>query len=245
RGWLTDATIMQNVNILSDGCTSCWCTYSPKEAHDLWLSRTGKDLEIVLTELNLNSAWRNGTDDRMNDIFGAAWYAAKAKAYIMDGSNMNINYFVLSGWSKTQPMVKYGGFSFGMMNSSYPYNPYAPYWTNYFLTKYFPKGSSIYNLTTTYLDAVDGLAVKSGSTYNILLINKIDKSFNLNLKVNGITVHSATLIYLDKSTYYQNYDQNLGKTIIYKSGIGSTNLPATNSFTIPMNGYTVAVLAIT
>ena len=245
NGWYTDATIMQNVNKLSDGCTACWCTYSPKEAHDLWLSRTGKDLEIISTELNLNSVWRNGTDNRQNDIFGATWYAAKAKAYIMDGSNMNINYFVLSGWSRTQPMVKYGGFSFGMMNSSYPYNPYAPYWTNYFLTKYFPKGSSIYNMTTTYPEAVDGLAVKSGSSYNILLISKIDKSFNLDLKISGITVHNANLLYLDRSTYYQNYDQNLGKTIIYKSGIGSTTLPATNSFTIPMNGYTVAVLEIT
>lgn len=245
NSWLTDATIMQNVNKLSDSCTYCWCSYSPKEAHDLWLSRTGKDLEIIATEVNLNSVWRNGTDNRQNDIFGATWYAAKIKAYIMDGSDMNINYFVLSSYTTDKAMAPYGGFGFGMMNSSYPYSPYAPYWTNYFLTKYFPKGSLIYNSTSTYPGMIDALAVKSGSSYNILLINKIDKSFNLNLNVNGITVHSATLLYLDRSTYYQNYDPNIGKTIIYKSGIGSATLPAASSLTIPMNGYAVAVLAIT
>jgi hypothetical protein len=235
---------MLNVNHLSDGCTYCWCSYSPKEAHDLWKNKTGKDLEVITTELNLNSVWQNGTDDRMNNVFGAAWYAAKAKAYIMDGSNLNINYFVLSSSDITQPMVKYGGFGFGMMNSSYPFNPFAPYWANYFLTKYVPKGSSIYYSSSADADLIDVLAVNSGSSYNILLINKINETVNFNLNIAGITVSNAQLFWLDKNSYYQNYDPTLGMTTISRSGIGLMQLPASNFQNITFGGYTVAVLVL-
>jgi hypothetical protein len=247
NGWHKDETIMYNVNHLSESCNNCWCYYSPKEAYDLWKTKTGKDLEIIATEVNLNSVWQNGTDDRQNDVFGAAWYAAKIKAYISDGSNLNVNYFVLSSWDndlRYSPMSKYGGFGFGMMNSSYPYNPYAPYWTNYLLTKYVPKGSSIYYSSSSDSDLIDMLAVKSGNSYNILLINKIKEPVGFNLNIAGLSVNNLTLYLLDKTTYIQKYEPSLDRTMIYKSGINTIQLPPSNSLNFIFNGYTVALLQI-
>jgi hypothetical protein len=236
NGWDRDITIMNRVNDLSSG------GYTPREIKEIWKRERGKDLEIIATEINLNSAWKNGTDHRQNNIFGATWYAAKAKAYILDGATSALNYFTLMSWDRVQPMAKYGGFGFGMMNSSYPYNPYAPYWTNYLLTKYIPKGSKIYFSKSSDSDIIDILSVESRNSKNILLINKANETVNFTLPILGFTIKNATLHLLDKTTYVQKYEPLLDRTIIYKSSIESIPLPKDNVQTFTFNGYTVAVL---
>jgi|GEM_PF-1877280 hypothetical protein len=246
NGWLKDETIMQRVNKLGDECSSCWCSYSPKKLVELWKQKTGKDLEVIGTELNLNSAWRNGTDHRQQDVFGATWWAAKVKAYILDGSPVSLVYFNLMSFDrpdgKDKPMAKYGGFGFGMMNSSYPYANYAPGWAMYLLTKYIQKGSKIYFSKSSDSDIIDILSVESRNSKNILLINKANEIVNFTLPILGFTIKNATLHLLDKTTYVQKYELSLNKTIIYKSSIESIPLPKDNVQTFTFNGYTVAVL---
>lgn len=123
---------------------------------------TGHNLEVINTELNMNSAWRNGSDPRMNNLLGAVWYAAKARAYILDGGASVLSYFqLMSSPNQNSPTAKYGGFGFGMMDAEYPYTPYAPFWTNYFLARFVPEGSKIYMSGSSRPEAVDLLAVKS------------------------------------------------------------------------------------
>jgi len=249
-GWYKDETIMDNVDKLYKWdkpypCTDpCWCEYSPKEVRDLWKKERNIELqEIIGTEVNLNSAWENGTDHRQQNVFGATWYAAKAKAYLLNGAT-NLNYFTIASGDDGKPMVKYGGFGFGMMNSTYPYNPFAPYWTNYLLSNYIPEGSLIYNSTSSNTRIVDALAVKVGDSYNILLINKKDEKVDVTLSVSGFIVKSATLHLLDNSTYIQRYEPSINKTIVYKSEISTTQLPADNTQSLTFNGYTVAILEL-
>jgi hypothetical protein len=242
-GWLKDETVMNNVNRLSNPCSGCWCYYSPKQIHDLWKQNRGLDLKVIGTEVNLNAVWRNGTDHRMQDVFGAAWYAAKMKAYILDGNVINSNYFVLMSWD-TQPMSKHGGFGFGMMNSSYPYNPYATYWTNYLLSNYIPQGSLIFDSSSSNSSNVDVLAVKTDNSYNLLLINKVNKTVTVNITTSGFSVSQVTLHLLDGSTYVQKYEPSIDRTIIYKSEISTISLPSSNVQTITFNGYTVAILIL-
>jgi len=241
NGWISDFNTMFKANKLSGG-SGCWGSYSPRELKDLWKQKKGKDLEIIATEVNLNSAWQNGTDHRQNDIFGATWYAAKVKSYISDGGLDNINYFVLISGDATKPMAKYGGFGFGMMNSNYPYNPYAPYWANYLLTKYFPKESLIYNSQSSNPDGIDTLAVKNGNSYNIMLINKVNETINFSLPILGFTINNVILHVLDKTTYIQKYEPLIGKTIISKSSIDDIALSKNNVQNFTFDGYTVAVL---
>ncbi|MEM3786717.1 MAG: hypothetical protein QXZ59_04975, partial [Nitrososphaeria archaeon] len=246
NGWDRDETIMYRVNRLGTDCSSWWCTYSPKKARELWKQKTGKDLEVIGTELNLNSAWRNGTDHRQNNIFGATWWAAKVKAYILDGFETSLVYFTVASWDrpehKDKPMAKYGGFGFGMMNSSYPYNPYAPYWSMYLLTTYIPKGSKLYFSKSSDSDVIDILAVESRGSKNILLINKVNETVNFTLPILGFTIKNATLHILDKTTYVQRYEPSLDRTIIYKSSIDNISLTKNNVQDFTFNGYTVAVL---
>jgi len=246
NGWLKDVTIMSNVNKLGSEKR-----YSPKELKDFWKNSRGQDLEVIATELNMNSAFRNGSDPRMNNLLGATWYAAKVKAYILDGGASVLNYFVIASWNTEQPTAKYGGFGFGMMNSSYPYNPYAPYWTNYFLTKYIPEGSLIYNSTSSESDTVDILAVDPGrsggfggsaGSKNILLINKANETVSFTLPILGFTMKNANLYLLDGTTYIQKYEPSLDKTVIYKSSINTIQLPKNNVQSFTFNGYTVAIL---
>jgi hypothetical protein len=239
NGWAKDETIMFEVNNLNDSRI-----YSPKELKDFWKENRGQDLEVINTEINMNSAWRNGSDPRMNNLLGATWYAAKVRAYILDGGASVLNYFVIMSWETDQPTSKYGALGFGMMNSSYPYNPYAPYWTNYLLTKYVPKGSLIYNSTSNYPDLIDLLAVKAGDSYNILLINKFNETVSFSLSLPGLTVKDAKLYLLDGTTYIQRYEPSLDKTMIYKSDIYTIQLPASNVQNLVFNGYTVAVLQV-
>lgn len=236
-GWMKDENIMMNANRLDDPDR-----YSPKDLKNFWKEKRGQDLEVINTEINMNSAWRNGSDTRMNDLLGATWYAAKVKSYILDGGVSVLNYFVIMSGENEGEMGKHGGFGFGMMNSSYPYNPYAPYWTNYLLTHFIPEGSLIYNASSNYPDLVDVLAVKTQTSHNILLINKMNTSVNIYLPIFGFGLKNATLYLLDSSTYMQRYEPDLDKTIIYKSGIKTTQLPLNNVQNFTLNGYTVAIL---
>lgn len=237
NGWMKDESIMLDVNKLSTSSV-----YSPKELKDVWKNKRGQDLEVINSELNMNSAWKNGSDPRMNDLLSAAWYAAKVKAYMLDGGASILNYFVIMSWDTDSPTAKYGGFGFGMMNSSYPYSPYAPYWTNYFMTKFFPKGSSIYYSKSSDSDIVDLLSVKTSSSNNILLINKFNETVNFTLPIIGFTIKNANLYFLDKTTYIQRYEPSLDNTVIYKSTISTIPLPKDNVQTFTFNGYTVAVI---
>ena len=246
NGWNKDETIMQKVNNLGNNCPSCWCSYSPKKLVELWKQKIGKEFEIIATEINLNSAWKNGTDSRQQDIFGATWLASKVKAYILDGSETNLVYFNLmsSDSGSSKPMSKYGGFGFGMMNISYPFTNFAPAWSMYLLTNYIPKGSLIYNSSSSNSSALDLLTVKNKDSFNILLINKVNESLSFSISISGVNPESATLYLLDNTTYIQKYEPSVNKTIIYKSSISTTQLSPANHYDLNFNGYTVAILQL-
>lgn len=240
-GWYKDETIMKYVNNLSANPS----LYTPKEIVSKWEQKHSEQrLDVIGTEVNLNSAFRNGTDSRQQNVFGATWYAAKIKSYILDGTVKNIDYFDLMSWDTNKPMVKYGGFGFGMINSSYPFNPYAPYWSNYLLSNYIPQGTLIYNSSSSNSSEVDILAVKTDNSYNLLLINKVNKTVTVDITISGSDVDRATLYLLDGSTYVQRYEPSLDRTIIYKSEISTILLPKGNVQTITFNGYSVAILQL-
>jgi len=54
--------------------------YSIQEARRVWLNARGKLLPIINSEGNFNSAWKNGTDPRIQQMIGAVWTALTVDA---------------------------------------------------------------------------------------------------------------------------------------------------------------------
>lgn len=241
NGYFTDDKIVQNA--YAD--TSNWAgTRTWTQMKSMWQQKWGTPLHILNTEVNLNSAWENGTDYRQQNLLSAVVHAIMLKEYAQNGFDYYTFYEQYS-WDRNKPTVPYGGWGFGIMNSSSPYNPYAPYWTAYLWGNYFPNGSTIYSTKINdSFNRVDAFSVSTSNSKNILLINEVNIPININLQISNLTFSNATMYVLDQNSYHQYYDSSCSCTKISKNGITTLQLPASNTQTLTLNGYTVAVLVL-
>lgn len=242
NGYLTDASIISST--YGGTAIGAHSAISFSQMKSLWQKKWGVPLHLFNTEGNLNSAWANGTDFRQQNLLSAVVHAIMLKNYASNGFDYYTFYQQYS-WDRNKPTVPYGGWGFGIMNSSSPYNPYAPYWTAYLWSNYFPNQSTIYStIVNDFFHRVDAFSVSTSSSKNILLLNEVNGPINVTIQVNGFNPTSATLYVLDQNSYNQYYDSSCRCTKISKNGISTSQISASNSMTIPMNGYTVAVLVL-
>lgn len=224
--------IMADAPLIGYQKPGLWKTYTPIELQQKWNERHLKELPVLITETNVNSALTNGTDPRIQTIFGATWYAEKIRSAIL--SNITYcAYFMLASdnsdhWNTTEPTH---GAGFGMMNSTSPYEEWYPYFTNYLLGNELSQGYRIYNSSTSDFNKVTQLAWTTKTHYNILLIGKTTANILTHIEIENPTLSNQTTASIFK------IDGN------YK-GIQSTYLSLANNFPVSLNGYSVVLIKI-
>jgi len=214
---------------------------SLEQLRSIWKQKRGKDLEIFNSESDINTCGPYLCDPRQNNIMAALWYATKCKTMILDGSTLSI-YYQLGSYNSNGNI--YGGFGHALIKSSYSYEQFPSYWSNYLLSNYIPKGSIIYDSTSNDSSIVDSLAVKTANSNNILLINKMNISVDVEIPILGFSIKNATLHVLDQNSYKWYYNKTLNKAIITYSNISTIDLPKNNVQNIKLNGYAVAILEV-
>src|SRR6266550_176740 len=128
----------------------------------------------------------------------------------------------------------------GSCSGSPPGTPLLPYWRDFYLTRYFPPGSTILT-STTDVPAVEVLAARQpgGSNVRVLVIDRqvgtskgvgLPVTVTLNLQ-NMTGLQSATMRMLDAGTL---------STL--STGPAPTNLPVATTQTIAFGGYGAALL---
>jgi hypothetical protein len=169
----TESEIMADASVIGYQKPGVWKTYSPWELRTIWRQQKGQELPVLITETNANSASANGTDPRMQTVFGAAWYAEKLRSAVLENVTY-CAYFTLASdhsdfWNGTE-LTR--GFGFGLMNSTPPYAEWFPYFTNLLLGSELRRNDVLCNSSTSDFSALSSLAWTTRTHHCILLIGK-------------------------------------------------------------------------
>ncbi len=236
NSYYTDSTLIKRAS--ESGGTGAG-RYTLEQMRNMWWQRRGKYLEVFNSESDLNACGPiYNCDPRQTGIFGALWYAALSKSLILNGSTYTV-YFKLQTSAYTGNV--FGVFGHGLFRKTYPFTPFANYWTNYLLTNFVPNGSKIYDSNSNYPTIVDALAVETPMSKNILLINKVNVSTDVRIPMLGFGVKNATLYLLDQNSYKWYYDYSI-KDVVITSNISTIKLDENNVQNIKFNGYSVGIL---
>ena len=240
-GWFTDKKVINRTYAYTakygrDNRTTF------KEIHEKWKEKFGHKLMLMNTEGNLNSAWRNGSDPRQQNVISAIIHAIMLKNYALNNFSYYTFFTLASMHTSSSPLYKYGDRGFAIMNWSAPHEPFAPYFVAYLWGNYIPKRSQICNYTISK-DYIDILPVKTNNSYRVWIINKVDSNVTVKFNFTGIFAINITLFVLDQNGYIQKYYPELNKTIIEKRELHNHYLEP-NNITFTFNGYSVAVMKI-
>ena len=146
-------------------------TYTPSEMRSIWLATHGRVLPIICSETNMNYAWRNGTDPRMQTIFGAVWYAEVLRRFILDGVAFSV-YFTFCSADREYVDTLTSGRGFGMMLQIEPYELWHPYFVNYLFTNNLNVGDIICESSSSNFTKISTLSWKHEGSHKLLLIGK-------------------------------------------------------------------------
>jgi hypothetical protein len=199
-------------------------TYGVKEAQQKWLTSRGKLLPVIDSEGNLNSAWRNGTDPRIQKMTGAVWTALTLRAEILKGVNYNV-YYEFSSNGNSEHQKTSTGYGFGMINS-YSNVPWYPYYVQKWIGNNLNVGDNLLQSTSSSKN-IRTLSWVSNGKLNILLIH------------NSTAIETVSLNGMTGQLSYQKIDDPTGTSylnpIVQNDTINAGN-------TITLNGYTVMLL---
>lgn len=198
-GYSTDAELFSSAETSRFETSSS--TYGVYEARQKWYSARGKWLPVIDSETNLNSAWRYGTDPRMQKMSGAVWTALMLRKSILKGMKYTA-YFQFASY----------GQGFGMVNL-YNNKAYYPYYVNKWLGVNLKVGDSLYKSTYSYYN-LRSLAWTHNYVKYVLIISKTTQY--VNLVVNGLS-GSLTYYKIDNTlTSVQSGIVAAGSTITLK-----------------------------
>jgi hypothetical protein len=200
--------------------------YSVGEARQIWLDKRGKDLLIINSESNFNSACgSDGTDPKMQQIVGAVWLALVLRMEILSGVNYHVYFELASGDGVADPYATTpsGGVGFGMINY-WNMKPWFPYFVHYIIGNNLGVGDLIKESTSSS-EEIRTLAWVHDQKLNILLICKVDQPRTVLL--HGV-VGQGNITKIDSTIPWQQPSM--------QSGILNFDEP------FVVNGYTVALL---
>jgi len=182
-------------------------------ARQKWLNARGKELPIVLSETNYNSAWQGGTDSTIYNMAGAMWLALMLRTAILSAVSYTISY------EFTGPGEK----GFGMINDANN-QPWYTYYVSRMIGGNLAVGDSILEADSTS-ENVRVIAWNHHGKLNIILICKATSQETVNLQ--GIT-GQLDATWIDNTIPYTNPQ------------LQAATLNAENS--IVLNGYTLMLL---
>jgi len=226
EGYYSDDEVLRRASILGD-----YYRYTPQEMRDKWRSIRGEELPVFCTETNLNSAWINGTDPRIQEVVGAAWYAEVLRAFILSDIKYSVYFHFASDDSPRWEVDKQTkGYGFGMVNMAPPHVEWYPYLVNNLFGNHLREGDEIYICSSSNSTVVSALAWSGNGTYNVLLIGKAKEEVKVNIDVKNATIVN-------------------GLVSIFKIGGSSPKLEMSkesfvNPFSIVESGYFVMLLKI-
>jgi hypothetical protein len=201
---------------------------SPSELIEMWRQVKGTDIDFLVTETNLNEVWQKGTDPRIQQIFGAVWYAEELRYFITEG----LDFSVWFNFASAGVLRETGGLGFGMMKSKPEYELWYPYWTNYLMGNNLEVGDTIYEASSSNFSAISVLAWKHIEQCNILLIYKVKNELaTVTVQISGLQIPqeaTVTIYKIDNAT----------------CGIQTEVVAYSDPLTIAMDSYCIALLTI-
>lgn len=149
-------------------------TYGVDEARQKWFNARGKLLPVINSECNLNSAWKDGTDPRIQKMVGAVWTALMLRMSILKG----LKYSTYFSFGSNARYTRTGN-GFGMINLDNN-RPWYPYYVHKWLGNNLDVGDILVE-TASSSDDVRSLAWINGEKLNVFIICKIDQSRTLSI----------------------------------------------------------------
>lgn len=146
--------------------------YTLDQARQLWQSKRGKLLPVIITEGNLSYAWVNGTDIRIPQMIGAVYTAVVLREAILRGISYYVYYVFASSASSEQRRTG-TGYGFGMVNSDNN-QPWYPYYVYKMLGKKLSTGDQIASVASSSSE-IDSLAWIHAGKLNVLLICEVNQ----------------------------------------------------------------------
>jgi hypothetical protein len=224
-GQYSDTEMFQRAETRGLENVSWSALYSISTARQKWFNARGKWLPTVISESNFNSAWKTGTDPKIQQMTGAVWLALLLRKCILEGLNYYI-YFEFSSSKSSAIKKPSGGFGFGMINLD-DNQPWYPYYVHDMVGSNLAVGDKLIE-TKSLSDDVRSIAWVHDKKLNIILICKVDEQRTVIFQ--GIS-GQAEFLWINNEVSYekpkvQSEKINLADPLILK-------------------GYTVALLQIT
>ena len=88
----SDCFVLRKASFRVDFPWDLGTKYSPSEMQEKWKVARGETLPVLCTETDLNSAWQKGTDPRIQQPIGAAWYIEELRFFILNDVKYSIYY---------------------------------------------------------------------------------------------------------------------------------------------------------
>ena len=201
-------------------------TRSVSNAQAYYKTKTGRDIIIINSEGNLNSAWNGGTDSRNVKMSGTVWDALKIRMEILNNVSYDVHFTFMGSKSFETSKTPFGGYGFGMIDSD-SNKPYYPYW--------------LYFMIFNNLDVGDNLIQSTSTSSNIRTLSWVN-----NGKLNILIIHNSTAtetFSLNGVTGQLNYskiDDPSGTNYLMNPVVQTGMIDASSIIT--MNGYTVMLL---
>jgi len=205
---------------------------TPKEMREMWYAKHGEWLDAICIETNMDAYYSEatGTDPRMQQIFGAVFWAEASRTRILQGARGASWYeycsydLRLKGWPE--------GHGLGMINMYSPFERWYPYYVNYLYGNNLAEGDPIYESTSSNFEALSSLAWKHGNNYKILLVSKTTS--HTTVSINGFTANNVTMQLIESTT---DPDEIVGS-------IKTQTISPTSPIQLSFNGYCVALLTV-
>ena len=195
---------------------------SVNTARQRWFDARGKWLPVIISESNFNSAWKNGTDPKIQQMTGAVWLALTLRTGILKGLDSYI-YFEFTSSKSGMEKSNMTGWGFGMINAD-DNQPWYPYYVLQMIGSNLSSGDKIVK-TESKSDDIRTLAWICDGKLIILLISKVAEPRVI--KIQGIT-GQFNIMWIDDTIPYINPE-------LQKNTINIEH-------PIKLNGYTVMLL---
>lgn len=147
--------------------------YGVADARQTYYNARGKMIPVINSESNINCAWKDGTDPKIQQMMGAVWTALVLRSEILKDLRYNIYNRYTSGATWAREHKTSGGAGMGMINSD-DNQPWYPYYVQWMLGTSMSVGDSIVK-TTSSSDEIRVLSWIHEGEVNILLICKVDQ----------------------------------------------------------------------
>ena len=172
-GYYSNAELLRRAET-SRFVTTSGGTYGVDEARQKWFNARGKLLPVINSECNLNSAWKDGTDPRIQKMVGAVWTALMLRMSILKG----LSYSAYFSFGSNARYTRTGN-GFGMINLDNN-RPWYPYYVHKWLGNNLKVGDILVESTSSSND-VRPLAWINNKKLNVLIISKVNQYKTLNI----------------------------------------------------------------